>query len=353
MDFQAQTFSCSLALSLSLSLTQPLPLLFLKNQTKNQTKAGLNRAIDWLKDDREIAETKLMAARPPPALLKKYQPATDAADAAVNGAAGTSVSVPGGATVQHTKEKAGGGGAGGASKSSKELAVASSVDVTSGAELAAALSAGEDEVQAVADALIAVVAEQAPAAAPKGPGKSNVTVSLVNEPVADAVTELLLTTREGSASASAAAAEGEGTSKKPSLSRLESLGVAFGAAMREAALGAEVTPKQHAPGAKPLTASPLAIAESFVAGIQGAAVPCAAGIEGPGAKRNTSAWYGAAAKTCCGPVALSAVRAAQAAVNGGPDSARVALYSALSRSVDLGGPGSFSLARCSPPNAKE
>ena len=33
--------------------------------------------------------------------------------------------------------------------------------------------------------------------------------------------------------------------------------------------------------------------------------------------------------------------------------ARTALYSALSRSVDLGGPGSFALARCSPPNAKE
>ena len=123
--------------------------------------------------------------------------------------------------------------------------------------------------------------------------------------------------------------------------------------MREAALGADVTPKQHAPGAKPLTASPLAIADSLVAGIQAAAVPCAAAIEGPGATRNTTAWYGAAAKKCCGPVALATMRSAQAAVNDGPDAARTALYSALSRSVDLGGPGSFALARCSPPNAKE
>lgn len=278
-----------------------------------------------------------MAARPPPPVLKKYQPAAEAANLAVEEAAGTSVSVPGGATVEHAKEK----GAK-SSPTGKELAVASSVDVTSGSELAAALSAGE--IQSVADALIAVVAEQAPPPAPKGPGKSNATVSSVNEAVAGAVKELILTTREESAPP----AKG-----KTSLSLLEGLGAAFGAALREAALGAGVTPKQHAPGAKPLTAPPLAIADSFVAGIQGAAVPCAADVGGPGATKNTTAWFAAAAKTCCGPVALSAVRAAQAAVNDGPDAARVALYSALSRSVDLGGPGSFALARCSPPNAKE
>ena len=79
----------------------------------------------------------------------------------------------------------------------------------------------------------------------------------------------------------------------------------------------------------------------------------AADVDGPGAKKNTTAWFAAAAKTCCAPVALATVRAAQAAVNDGPDAARTALYSALSRSVDLGGPGSFALARCSPPNAKD
>lgn len=280
-----------------------------------------------------------MAARPPPAVLKKYAPSKEAANVAVTGAAGTSVHVPGGATVQHAGEE---GAKGGQSPPAKELAVASSADVTSGSGLAAALSAGE--IQAVADALVAVVAEQAPPPAPKGPGKSNGTVSLVNEAVADAVSELILATRDAAPPADG----GEG-----SLSRLEALGVAFGAAMREAALGADVTPKQHAPGAKPLTASPLAIADSLVAGIQAAAVPCAAAIEGPGATRNTTAWYGAAAKKCCGPVALATMRSAQAAVNDGPDAARTALYSALSRSVDLGGPGSFALARCSPPNAKE
>ena len=288
-----------------------------------------------------------MAARPPAAVLKKLAPSKEAADAAVKQAAGTSVAVPGGATVTHAREKGAKGGS--ETTAAKELAVASSVDVTSGAELAAALSAGE--VQAVADALLAVVAEQAPPPAPKGsPGaKSNATISLVNEAVADAVTELILTTREAAA---APAAEGE-RERAPPLSRLEALGVAFGAAMREAALGADVTPKQHAPGARPLTASPLAIADSLVAGIQGAAVPCAADVAGPGASKNTTAWYGAAAKTCCGPVAAATMRAAQAAVNDGPDAARTALYSALSRSVDLGGPGSFALARCSPPNAKE
>ena len=289
-----------------------------------------------------------MAARPPQAVLKKFAPYKEAADVAVKEAAGTSVTVPGGATVQHAKEKGAKAGGSGSS-TSKELAVASSVDVTSGAELSAALSAGE--VQAVADALIAVVAEQAPPPAPKGlPGKSNVTVSLVNEAVADAVTEVILTTREP---ATAAAAPEGGNGEKSALSRLEALGVAFGAALREAALGADVVPKQHAPGAKPLAASPLAIADSLVAGIQGAAVPCAADVDGPGAKKNTTAWFAAAAKTCCAPVALATVRAAQAAVNDGPDAARTALYSALSRSVDLGGPGSFALARCSPPNAKE
>ena len=247
------------------------------------------------------------------------------------------MTVPGGATVEHAREKG--------SKSTadaKELAVASSVDVTSGAELAAALSAGE--IQPVADALIAVVAEGAPPPAPKGSapaGKSDAAISLVNEAVADAVTELILTTGERASPA------GGG------LSRVEALGVAFGAAMREAALGAGVVPKQHAPGAKPLTASPLAIADSLVAGIQGAAIPCAADVEGPGATKNTTAWFAATAKKCCGPVALATMRAAQAAVNDGPDAARVALYSALSRSVDLGGPGAFALARCSPPGAKE
>ena len=271
-----------------------------------------------------------MAARPPAAVLKKFAPSKEAADVVVREAAGTSVSVPGGATVEHAKEKGAKGG------TSKELSVASSVDVTSGAELAAALSAGE--VQSVADALIAVVAEQAPPPAPKGPGKSNVTVSLVNEAVADAVTEVILTTREPNA-----AAENK-SDEKTTLSRLEALGAAF---------GADVVPKQHAPGAKPLAAAPLALADSLVAGIQGAAVPCAADVEGPGAKKNTTAWFAAAAKQCCAPVALATMRAAQAAVNDGPDAARTALYSALSRSVDLGGPGSFALARCSPPNAKE
>ena len=280
-----------------------------------------------------------MAARPPAAVLKKFAPSKEAADVVVREAAGTSVSVPGGATVEHAKEKGAKGG------TSKELSVASSVDVTSGAELAAALSAGE--VQSVADALIAVVAEQAPPPAPKGPGKSNVTVSLFNEAVADAVTEVILTTREPNA-----AAENK-SDEKTTLSRLEALGAAFGAAMREAALGADVVPKQHAPGAKPLAAAPLALADSLVAGIQGAAVPCAADVEGPGAKKNTTAWFAAAAKQCCAPVALATMRAAQAAVNDGPDAARTALYSALSRSVDLGGPGSFALARCSPPNAQE
>ena len=168
-----------------------------------------------------------MAARPPQAVLKKFAPSKEAADVAVKEAAGTSVTVPGGATVQHAKEKGAKAGGSGSS-TSKELAVASSVDVTSGAELSAALSAGE--VQAVADALIAVVAEQAPPPAPKGlPGKSNVTVSLVNEAVADAVTEVILTTREP---ATAAAAPEGGNGEKSALSRLEALGVAFGAALR-------------------------------------------------------------------------------------------------------------------------
>ena len=330
--------SCSIALSPpSLSgFSTPSLLLPLPISHSLQTKAGVNRAIDWIKDDKEIAETKLMAARPPPALLKQYRPAAEAANLAVGEAAGTSVSVPGGATVEHAEEKGAKSGGGG---TAKELAVASSVDVTSGAELAAALSAGE--IQSIADALIAVVAEQAPPPAPEGgPGKSDVAASLVNEAVAGAVTELILTTRESTqpaAAAAAAAAAAEPGEARKALSRLEALGVAFGAALREAALGAD----------------PLAIADSLVAGIQGAAVPCAADVNGPGATKNTTAWFAAAAKKCCGPVALSTMRAAQASVNDGPDAARVALYSALSRSVDLGGPGSFALARCSPPNAKE
>lgn len=293
-----------------------------------------------------------MAARPSAALLKKYKPASEAASSAVADAAGTSVTVPGGATVAHARRKGDG------TASTVTLDHATSVDVTSGAELSAALAAGE--VQPVADALLGLIAEQktpAPPAASKDKGNATTTaaVSLVNEGVADAVTELILTTREAPAAPPPkpdAAAAPAGASSSP-LPRLEALGAAFGAAMREAAFGAEITPKLHAPGAKPLSASPLAIADSLVAGIQGAAVPCAADVEGPGAPRNTSAWYVAAAKKCCGPVALATMRSAQAAVNDGPEAARVALYSALSRSVDLGGPGSFALARCSPPNAKE
>ena len=97
-----------------------------------------------------------MAARPPPAVLKKLSSSKEAADAAVREAAGTSVAVPGGATVQHAKEK----GAKGDKGAAKELAVASSVDVTSGIELTAALSNGE--IQSVADSLIAVFAELMP-----------------------------------------------------------------------------------------------------------------------------------------------------------------------------------------------
>ena len=73
--------------------------------------------------------------------------------------------------------------------------MASSVDVTSGC--GARRGAGRGRVQAVADALVAVVAEQAPALLlPRAPERGNGTVSLVNEAVADAVSELILATRD-------------------------------------------------------------------------------------------------------------------------------------------------------------
>lgn len=62
-------------------------------------------------------------------------------------------------------------------------------------------------------------------------------------------------------------------------------------------------------------------------------------------------WFKSAARRCC-PVVAPALRSAQAAVDGDTLATR-ALYISLTSSFELGGQGSFSLARCSTPDAKE
>jgi hypothetical protein len=245
-----------------------------------------------------VTENRIMAARPSPAVLKKYAPQADAASKAVKAAAGSSATVAGGA-VAYT-----GRGDEGAPR-------AVALDFSSPADLALALADGD--LQPTADAILAAAGANKTAAFSKAVGD----MLVVTDPAPPAA----------------------------------SLGAAVGVAIREAP-DAIFTPTSGGNNAKP--PAKLA-ADAFVAGLAAAVKPCAADVTvktGGSAAEPNRAWAEAAARACC-PYVTAAIRGAQAGVEGGSAEAKRALYAALSRSVALGGEGSFALARCSAPNAKE
>ena len=275
---------------------------------------------DWFRDPAVVAENRILAARPPPSVAKKYTAQKDAADKTVKSVAGSSATVAGGA-VAYT-----GRGDEGAPR-------AVALDFSSSADLA--LSLADGDLQPAADAMLAAAGANKTAAFSKAVGD----MLVVTDPPPPAA----------------------------------SLGAAVGVALREAP-DAIFTPTSGGNNAKPPVSG---VADAFVAGLAAAVKPCAADVTvkaggsatapnrawaeaaadvtvkaGGSATAPNRAWAEAAANACC-PYVTPAIRGAQAAVEGGSADAKRVLYAALSRSIALGGEGSFALARCTSPNAKE
>ena len=262
-----------------------------------------------MKNEPQIAEGNRLAAKPSKKVLAEWAPQKDAVEAAAKAAPGTSGTV-GDAAVAFDGKPA---------SAAAAVARSSDIDVFSAGELGAAAATGS--LQNLADGFIAASAA----------GKTDALASSVGKVVASSANA----TVEG-------AAVGEAS---PAVN----LGAAFALALREAP--AAFVSQVGTPGV-PLRANVTSIADAFVAGLQEAAIPCAAtagdGVVAVGASQM---WFKAAARRCCG-VVTPALRAAQAAVEGASLATR-ALYLSLTNSFDLGGSGSFSLARCSTPDAKE
>lgn len=268
------------------------------NTAINKTKESVEVVKEWFRDPAVVAENRILAARPSPAVAKKYTTQKDAADKAVKNVAGSSATVAGGA-VAYT-----GRGDEGAPR-------AVALDFSSSSDLSLALADGD--LQPAADAMLAAA----------GANKTDA--------FSKAVGDMLVVTDPAPPAAA--------------------LGAAVGVALREAP-DAIFTPTSGGNNAKPPASG---VAEAFVTGLVAAVKPCAADVTvktGGSATAPNRAWAEAAAKTCC-PYVTPAIRGAQAAVEGGSADAKRVLYSALSRSVALGGEGGFALARCTSPNAKE
>ena len=272
------------------------------NDALNKTKEATDAVKKWFEDPATVQENRILAARPPAAVAKKYEDEAKKADAAAKAAPGSSATVGGGAIAYSGKGSAGADGA--------PRAVAA--DVASAADLRLLLADGGD-LQPAADAILAAAAANETA----GFSKAVADMLVVTDPAPPA----------------------------------SALGAAVGLAAREAA-DAVYTP---AGGVRTVKPSASLAADAFVVGLQEAVRPCAADVKsssGADASTPSRAWAEAAAKACC-PYAVAAIRGAQAGVEGGSQEAKRAVYSAISRSVTLGGEGSFALARCTPPNAKE
>ncbi len=267
----------------------------------------MNRVLDYLKNEPQIAEGNRLAAKPSKKVLAEWAPQADAVDAAVKASPGTTGTV-GDAAVSFDGKAA----------SSATAARNSDVDVFSAGELGAAAATGS--LQSLADGFIAASAA----------GKADALATSVGKVVAASGTA----TVEG-------ASEGEAS---PAVN----VGAAFALALREAP--AAYVSRVGEPGV-PLRTNVSALADAFVAGLQEAAIPCAATAGDGIVAVGEPAWFKSAARRCCGLV-TPALRAAQAGVEGDTLATR-ALYLSLTSSFELGGAGSFSLARCSTPDAKE
>ena len=278
------------------------------NRAYNSTKVGVNRVLDYLKNEPQIAETNRLAAKPSKAVLAESKDQKAAVDAAAAASPGTSGTV-GDAAVSYDGKAAAG---------VSTVARSSDVDVFSAGELGAAAATGS--LQALADGFIAASAA----------GKTDALATAVGKVLASSANA----TVEG-------AAEGEAS---PAVN----LGAAFGLALREAPTA--FVGRVGAPGV-PLRANVSSLADAFVAGLQEAAIPCAVTAGDGVVPVGDRMWFKSAARRCC-PVIAPALRSAQAAVDGDTLATR-ALYISLTSSFELGGQGSFSLARCSTPDAKE
>jgi hypothetical protein len=279
------------------------------NTTKATVTTGVNRVLDYMKNEPQVAEVGRLAAKPPAAVLAKWSATAEDVKAAAAAAPGTTGTVGDAAVAYDGAAPAG---------SSAPTARNSDVDVFSAGELGAAAATGS--LQPLADGILAATASG-------GGDKLSTAVGKVVAASPNA-------TVEGAAPGDLPPAAG--------------LGAAFGLALREAP-AAYVNRVGGTPGV-PLRANATAVARAFIAGLQEAAIPCAASA-GAGDVGANQAWFKAAAEKCC-PVVNPALRSAQAAVDGDAAATR-ALYAALSASFELGGSQSFSLARCSTPDAKE
>ena len=65
----------------------------------NKTKETVEVVKEWFRDPAVVAENRILAARPSPAVAKKYTTQKDAADKAVKNVAGSSATVAGGAVA--------------------------------------------------------------------------------------------------------------------------------------------------------------------------------------------------------------------------------------------------------------
>lgn len=264
--------------------------------------------LDYLKNEPEIKEGNRLAAKPSKSVLAEWNDQKAAVEKAAAAVPGTSGTV-GDAAVSYD---------GKAAKGVPTTARSSDIDVFSAGELGAAAATGS--LQNLADGFIAAAAA----------GKSDALATAVGKVVV----------ASGNATVEGAA-EGEAP---PAVN----LGAAFGLALREAP--AAFVAKVGSPGV-PLRANISSVADAFVAGLEEAVIPCAATAGDGVVPVGDPMWFKAAARRCCS-VITPALRAAQAAVEGDTPATR-ALYISLTSSFELGGQGSFSLARCSTPDAKE
>ena len=275
----------------------------------NTTKQGVNRVLEYLKNEPQIAEGNRLAAKPPKAVLAEWKASKDAVDAAFDAVPGTSGTVGDAAVSYDGAPKSG---------AAPTTARTSDVDVFSAGEMGAAAATGA--LQNLADGFIAASAA----------GKTDALATAVGKVIASSANATVEGTVEGEPS--------------PAVN----LGAAFGLALREAPTA--FVAKVGAPGV-PLRANVSSLADAFVAGMEEAVIPCAATAGDGVVAVGEPLWFKSAARRCCS-VVTPALRAAQAAVDGDSLATR-ALYISLTSSFELGGQGSFSLARCSTPNAKE